>query len=403
MWTTSNNSTHNLSTGYKQAKRLLLSSIFTLLTLSQITTLALPATFDPGEALSTSDLYSLPEKFSSAAKIQEFLVQNNSFLANYKVNVSFESDDPLILATSTNPNLQPSSVLASVLGKEVAVSDLIWNMSRGSWANGCSLSDRDVCFDNSIAPINPVFLLTIIQKESGLVFGSNAKLDPNSDQAKFLLDRTTGYMCLESERKTSCFDENPFWKYYRGFFRQVYFASRLLRLVERRCNLGGRYAQRYSGNTYVTGNKIQVSGQEVTLKNDITCSFYVYTPHIASQRLVYNVFKQLGGDQNLATNNTIATPIPVADPIPVSSSDTQNSQVSVKTVPPTPAELDRIENSIPQSLRITKPVVVASSSSSKAPEFKVSKIDLIGTKIDEVYYSQETLLKIVDKSRRLKF
>lgn len=279
--------------------------------------------FDPNVVIPNSELNALPASFNSAAKIQDYLVRQNSMLASISVDVSLESDDPVLLST-------PS--IGAFAGRSIPVSQLLWSLAREGLGSSCSITDTSVCVNNATNPINPVFLLAKIQKESGLIYGRNARLDPNSDQAKWLLDRVTGYYCTDGSRERSCYDENPYWKYYKGFFRQMFYSVRLLRLVERRCDLGGSFS--YPNRNYFTGNTMRFSNvigqpadQIITFRTGMACSLYVYTPYVSAQRLFFCIWL------NIAYSSSQCQDAPPAPP-----SSTQNQSSSVSAVEPVVAQ-----------------------------------------------------------------
>jgi hypothetical protein len=261
---------------------------------------ALSDTFDPGLVISDEDFTGLPLSYSSPEMIQSFLESKGSLLANYKTEVSFESDD-ITINPNTFPHhppyLVPYHILESYKGREMSAAEIIWALSREDLPNGCGITYQDVCVNNNQEPLNPGFLLAMIQKESGLVYGANSRLEVDSPEARWLLDRVVGYYCFENPDKSkSCYDENPNWKYFKGFFRQLYYSVKTLRINKTRCDLGGNYSIR-AGNTYFTGNTVYINNQPLYLKNGITCSLYAYTPHLHSQNLLYNIFKDLKIDQ----------------------------------------------------------------------------------------------------------
>lgn len=287
--------------------------------LTSIPVLSLPVNFDQGQVIGEQDLYSLPLAYSSADKIQSYLESQGSVLANYRPIVGFidfganntaNTDDLIVgeVFSNVSSKFRPRDQVQTPFGgKNMRVSDLIWKIARENFGNSCYINyntyrvEPGLCIDNSSRPINPAFLLTMIQKESGLVYGSNSKIDPNSDYGRFLLDRALGYYCFENPDKSkSCYDENPKWKYFKGFFQQIYKAYRLLRVREKTCQTGGSFAWKSGNNVFQVGNVVRIDSNEVTLKNGITCAMYIYTPHIyPSQYNVWNIMKFLRADQNL--------------------------------------------------------------------------------------------------------
>ena len=237
--------------------------------------------FNPNEIISDKEIYSLPTKFDSADKIRAYLISQGSFLANYKVDIGFENDDDLWSMATVKQNM------GQYAGKQMDFSDFIWKMSQTEMANSCSFINKNVCIDQKARPINPALLLALIQRESGLIRGKNAKLDPNSSSAKFLLDRSMAYMCSDSSNDSqSCYDQNPDWRYFKGMFRQVYYGTRLLLINAKRCELG-------TYRNYRVGNTVNLDGENVKLENGFTCSSYIYTPHILSQKALYKVYRDI--------------------------------------------------------------------------------------------------------------
>jgi hypothetical protein len=237
--------------------------------------------FNANEIISDDQIYSLPAKFDSADKIRIYLKNQGSFLANYKVDIGFEVDDDLWNTVSVKQNM------GQYAGKQMDFAEFVWKMSQTEMANSCSFINKNVCIDQKVRPINPALLLALIQRESGLIRGKNAKLDPNSNTAKFLIDRSMAYMCNDSSDDTqNCYDQNPDWKYFKGMFRQVYYGTRLLLINARRCELG-------TYRNYRVGNTVNIDGENIKLENGFTCSSYIYTPHSLSQKALYKVFKDV--------------------------------------------------------------------------------------------------------------
>jgi hypothetical protein len=298
---------------------------------------ALPITFDKELVLTDKDLYSLPLAFSSADKIQTYLESQNSILAQITVDIGFidagyndtVNTDDLILNVSNSQQkeiLKPrNQVQIPYGGKKLRPADVIWKIARENFGNSCALTyssqtltgvNTNTCIDNSVRPINPAFILAMIQKESSLIYGPCAKPDadwPNSgcsysspdsiQKLNFRLDRAMGYWCFEINNSTqkvnSCYDENPIWRYQKGFFQQVYKGVRMLRLRSEICNLGG-----YNG--YKTGTIANIDGQQILLKNGITCALYIYTPHLSNDKLnIYNNLRYFNADYNLIEVNGI--------------------------------------------------------------------------------------------------
>ena len=239
------------------------------------------------------ELYKIPAKFASSDLIQKYLEKNNSLLAKYEVEINLENDDPIINPKKTLTDNFNSKKILSQKTKMLA-SQLIWELSTTNLANGCSIYNSKICLENDKKTINPAFLMALIQKESGLIFGKNSKMNPNKDETKFLLERATGFYCMEVDKKENgCWDENPDWKYYKGFFRQSYFATRVLNLTAKRCEMGKDFGLKLKGGTFFTGGVVTINNDQIRPKNDMTCALFAFTPHLSPQKLFRNTFDQI--------------------------------------------------------------------------------------------------------------
>jgi hypothetical protein len=312
--------------------------VFLVLNLFSLSVSALPLVFDRELVLTDQDLYSLPLAFSSPEKIQSYLQSQNSILSQITVDVGFidnglndiiNTDDLILnMANIQQPDrLKPRNQVQALYGNaKLKPADIIWKIARENFGNSCALNystqgvllgvNTGICIDNSIKPINPAFILAMIQKESSLVYGSCAKPDadwPSSgcsysdsdsiQKLNFRLDRVMGYGCfevtVEQDKLNSCYDVNSAWKYQKGFFQQIYKGIRMLRLRSDICNIGGF-------NGYKTGSVVNIDNQQITLKNGITCALYIYTPHVSNDKInIYNNLKFFGADYNLIEINGI--------------------------------------------------------------------------------------------------
>lgn len=250
---------------------LILLTCITTLNFSSIQASAIGQSFDPNQIISSTDLYSLPDKLNSAQKIQTFLEEQKSPLAKY----SFES------------------TLDEVKGRRYTAAEYIWALSRTNIANKCGARFKELCIDFSKNPINPAFVLALIQREQGLVFGQFSGQDPYSDSLKWKMDRIIGYACFE-DANNRCVDDNPNWQMYKGFDRQLYWGIWLLMFSARSCELGEPYSNRGGSfpNNYQVNKTITIDGQSVTPVNGITCGLYVYTPHIGGQKNLWTFFQK---------------------------------------------------------------------------------------------------------------
>jgi hypothetical protein len=296
---------HRFSTGFPQACAVI-CSLLLLFSINTPIAAASLGEFQPGIVVPYSVLYGLPSAFDSAGKIQAFLEAKGSVLAHYSSPVSFDPADDF--NDFNNPafnglpnNLKPPYNIAPYNnGTPMNVSTMIWLLTQSSLANGCSTGDKSICYDNQAKPINPAFIIAMIQKESGLVYGAFARRSLSDPEVQFRLERVMGYYCFENpDRAKSCYDENPNWKFFKGFFRQVYYAIRLLRLWEKRCLKGPDFVKGYNGGSHYVGSTINVSGQIFKLESGIACAMFIYTPHVSSQNLVWAIMRELAADRDI--------------------------------------------------------------------------------------------------------
>ncbi len=327
---------------------------------------ALPSSFNQSEVISDQDLYSLPLAYSSADRIQAYLESQNSVLATYRPIIGFidngggdrvVTDDLIVdeVFSTVDTKFRPRNQVQNTFGGQtMRVSDLIWKISRENFGNSCYINynnyraEPSYCIDNSTKPINPAFLITMIQKESGLIYGTNSRVDPNSDYGRFLLDRALGYYCFENpDRSKSCYDENPNWKYFKGFFQQIYKAYRLLRVRELTCRPGSPFAWVSGNNRFEIGRSVVIDNTNILLRNGITCAMYIYTPHIyPSQFNVWDIMRFLNADKNLIERRGISpdyTPKNLRT-FPEEEVVTDNQKIEkVEVVPEQPVEESVVE------------------------------------------------------------
>jgi len=270
--------------------------------------------FDANQIITENELTLMPKNLSSADRIQAYLESQGSVLATYQVPITFEPDDIIISSTNFQnlPTfLQPRFATQPYYGTNMRVSDFIWQISRGDMGNGCSLGNNNICVNNRLKTLNPAFVLAKIQKEQGLVRGSCARVGAQcyGQTMESRLDRAMGYTCTGGLPEKSCYDVNPNWKYFKGLFRQVYYAMRLLRLYSQFCDNGG---YQIGGTLHKTGNSYTYTGYPnnptqttVTYQNGITCSLYIYTPYVDAQSLLFSVLDAVGFDQILIAPDTV--------------------------------------------------------------------------------------------------
>lgn len=240
-----------------------LALLFPLPILAQIT---IDPSFNPERILEDNEI--LEYNSMDLSDIQNFLVNKNSFLANYN---------------TINTHGTPKSA-----------AEIIYDASYNNFdCYGANLSDTPTEAEKQIkcrkiSTVNPKLLLVTLQKEASLIE------DPNPPQSH--LDWAMGYGCPDS---WVC---NP---YYKGFGKQV--NSTALQFLAYM-----KESQNYSfkaNQTYIAKDKYGILKStakaindgdynnivsspnmvSVTPQNQATASLYNYTPHIFNGN--YNVYK----------------------------------------------------------------------------------------------------------------
>jgi len=205
--------------------------------------------FNPNRIIEDADLLSYNSM--TLAQIQNFLVSQGSYLANYTT-------------LNTHGNLKTAA-------------EIIYDAAYNNYdCEGVELSDTPTETEKAskckhITTINPKFLLVLLQKEASLIEDAN----PTPSR----LDWATGYGCPDN---WVC---NP---YYKGFGKQVNSAAlQFLAYMQEPQNYSYR-----AGRTYTFTNPYGTISQEpltVTPANQATAALYNYTPHVFNGN--YNVYK----------------------------------------------------------------------------------------------------------------
>jgi hypothetical protein len=184
-----------------------------------------------------SDFEILNYDSMSLNDIQEFLINKNSYLVNYKIKSCTAED--------------------------------VFNKVECS---GKIMSAAEIIYDRAITnKISPKFLLVLLQKEQSLI----EETSPRQSQ----LDWATGY---------GCFDGAPCNTYWKGFWKQVNSAS--LQFIDYMEN--PRLYTYKAGETYTFTNPYATIKGETTLvtpANQATAGLYNYTPHVYNGN--YNFYK----------------------------------------------------------------------------------------------------------------
>jgi hypothetical protein len=258
---------------------------------------ALPPAFDPQIIFNDSDFYNLPDIFvgktrdQSISILQGIMAAEGSVLSTSSTIIRFydpaetvpfnEDIDPNAHAEYASAadradwdGFMPSrTTVAKYLGRTVSIAEFIWMLSQedladGNWG-GLAINER----------INPLYVLSVVQKESGLVYGNCSKATCYNQSTTYRILRATGYYC---------FDGQPCNAGFLGFFKQVFFSVRWHKAFVKKCNTG--FTE--SGLFYKKGSIIPVDGQNILLTENITCANYFYTPHL-NHEPQYNTFKDI--------------------------------------------------------------------------------------------------------------
>lgn len=214
------------------------------------------AEFDQNHIISDSEA----EDFNSfnSFQIQDFLEDKNSYLANFK----YSGDNPSVEELAQDPE-------ADYI-RERGAATIIYNAAQES-------------------KINPKLLLTMLQKEQGLI----EKTDP-SERA---LNYAMGYYCYDGDY---C---NP---KYKGFGKQVRATAQQFRwYMDHIASYDHQPGVRSCIDDPTPDVPCTDSGVEIKPANKITAAMYVYTPHLHGNKLFYTLWNKygFGGD---APDNVIS-------------------------------------------------------------------------------------------------
>lgn len=271
----------------QKVKKLSLFLITGSLFFSNISAQALSPSFSASSFFDNNDLYELPSYFQGKTRdqsiniIQQILQKDGSKLADLQVNI-YDSDASFV---------QKNVGLAKNLGKTVSVAEFIWMLSRedlrlGNWK---SMPINET--------LNPIFVLTLIQKESGLVYGKCSYSTCFDQSVNYRIARATGYACADG---TGCDD----WAL--GFFSQVYYGTRWYKAYTKFCQSG---VSGFRGQIFKTGNTVNVYEGSVYLGTDVVCATYNYTPHDYPQKTFYQIFQNINDmAAQFASQNTQPVP-----------------------------------------------------------------------------------------------
>lgn len=213
----------------------------------------------------------------TAEQIQGYLVHYDSFLKDY--------------------------VDTSEVGRNRSAAQIIWDAAHGKYEAGGTY--REVTLNEETGTINPIVILTYLQKEQSLVQTTTW------DDWKMLA--SMGYNCYQGvsgdNNGNNCKDA------YEGFTKQVENGAWQLRFNFEASTKDDNWWNTYYGTSHFqVGQSYTTSdGYVVTLTNRATASVYRYTPYVYYSaynvwNLYYNRYKTL---------NPEPKPLPVATtPVP---------------------------------------------------------------------------------------
>lgn len=296
---------------------------------------ALPASFTNSVIINDSDFTDLPNYFagrdrdSSIALIQKFLEVSGSALAKPENNKSNHPNDigkdfskifldvPTDWGTPDGQWLKDRPWLKPYTGRTVSTAEAIWMISQEDLGKSRYINT------NQFYTTNPVYLLALIQKESGLSYGTYSTQPYGNQSLNFRYNRMTGYACFEG--KDDCED----WAL--GAFRQMYLGIRDKKAYSDGCRAGFNVWNNGAlGNSspfnqgFKVGNSVTIDGHSIYLGTAIACASYLYTPHDTYYNF-FNIIKSI--DQKMAE---IAPTVTTSNPPPSTSASSSSS-----IIPPT--------------------------------------------------------------------
>ncbi|MFA6466494.1 MAG: hypothetical protein WCV71_01385 [Patescibacteria group bacterium] len=219
-------------------------AIFTLF-LILIPNVVFGAEVDYNQIISDSDA----ENYQSmtVSEIRDFLRSKNSYLKDYE----YSGNNPSPAEVSTDPEVKYI--------KTRTAAEVIYNAAQE-------------------AKINPQFLLTLLQKEQGLIEATSA-----SERA---IDFAMGYYC---------YDGNYCNIKYKGFGKQVRGAA-----LQFRWYIDNIHSYNWQPNKPACADDPTVDlpctekGTVVTPANKITAAMYIYTPHLHGNKLFFTLWNKYG-------------------------------------------------------------------------------------------------------------
>lgn len=236
-------------------------SFFTLLVLSLIISPFLglfSQDFDPdfNRANVISNFQMFDYNSMTESQIQAFLVEKDSYLANYKT-----LGWPINCDTKTGSDKSNCQVM-----KNMKASKIIYSAAQRY-------------------KVNPKYILVMLQKEQSLIGLKNPK--------QKRLDWACGYAVCDT-----CKLNDPAIQKYKGFGKQVDNGTGIMRW--------------YSDNSSYefvksSGRSYPIDRQNIKFKNQATANLYTYTPHIAGNYTFWRVWQRYFGDPTSSQRDKAAS------------------------------------------------------------------------------------------------
>lgn len=228
-----------MSSYYK--KKIAIFTLFLLL----IPNLVLGAEVDYNQIISDADAENY--QAMTLAEIRDFLRAQNSYLKDYE----YSGNNPSPTEVSSDPEVKYI--------KTRTAAEVIYNAAQE-------------------AKINPQFLLTLLQKEQGLI-----EATAPSERA---IDFAMGYYC---------YDGNYCNIKYKGFGKQVRGAA-----LQFRWYIDNIHSYKWQPNKPACADDPTTElpctskGTVVTPANKITAAMYIYTPHLHGNKLFFTLWNKYG-------------------------------------------------------------------------------------------------------------
>jgi hypothetical protein len=325
---------------------------------STSTASSIPSEFNPSIIIQDTDVTNLTSAFigrtraSSIALIQKYLEDTGTALAKKSNNTSTNVNDtgkdfsqvyldvPLDWGTPDGKWLIDRPWLQPYSGRTVSFAESIWMLSQED------LGTSKYINETQSYTINPIYLLALIQKESGLVYGTYSRETYNNQSLNYRFNRMTGYACRDGQ--PDCDVE------FLGAFRQMYFGVRDTKAFSDGCRQGfdswngGRIGNSPPFNQgFKVGSTVTIDGGSINLQTAIACMSYIYTPHNTFTNF-FNVITRINQRFNELASSV---PLDLGGVITPPASSSSSSSSSVSQPPDTFTGLELKQGSQPDAVK----------------------------------------------------